>query len=240
MSSLQDKITLSVPAPRQDRPEGGPRPDPVLRVEFTLTLENMAAFLRYHRREGHRPEGKPPGAAGAWVEADREKEGEGGKPPGAAGAWLWLLLLVILVAVLLGTGGWPKWSELLPDLAYLVGPSAVVIGIFVLALFGGKLRDRLVVRKLSRTPLFFEKRTLQISPAGLAAADPSGALTLRWHAVPRIREDEGQAYFYTSPTDAFILPRRAFADERQFGEFVDAARRYHAEARRLVRTEGQP
>jgi hypothetical protein len=66
------------------------------------------------------------------------------------------------------------------------------------------------------------------------------AVTHPWHGIVRIVEHEARAFFYASEDGAYILPRRAFADVREFDEFVvAAARRYHDEARQPVRPEGQ-
>jgi hypothetical protein len=213
MSDSQDKITGSIPAQRQDLTFDSPRHDPVLKVEYTLTLEDAIAFLQYHSRHARQGKGQPRHLG-----------------------WLWLVLLG-LVSFLIVTVTLAGEAPALTLRAW--GPVLLFVVYAFFYRFGNKLLERQRVRGLRRNPRFFDKRTLALSPEALTASDQSAANTVRWHAVERIIEQPDHAFFYISQVEAFILPKRAFADERQFEEFVDTARRYHAEARRFVRTEGQ-
>jgi hypothetical protein len=84
-----------------------------------------------------------------------------------------------------------------------------------------------------------ERRILEVSAEGLNVIGSWGTRLRRWHTVSRVVEHGDHAFFYLSRTEAVILPRRAFADDRELEELVDTARRYHEEARRFVRPENE-
>src|SRR5205823_2117847 len=75
---FQDKITDSAPKPGQADPAGAPRSETTQRVEYTLTVEDVAAFMRYHAKQPPRVGGR------AWLLE-----------------WPFLLLMGIALAVLL-------------------------------------------------------------------------------------------------------------------------------------------
>src|SRR5262249_13933956 len=108
----------------------------------------------------------------------------------------------------------------------------------VIVLFGGLIRDYRLRRQFFSDPRYTARRLFVISEEGVTEGDQTASLSLRWHAVVWVVEDGPRAYLYVNTDDAFVLPERAFADGRQFREFLDTARRYQAEARRFVRTEG--
>jgi hypothetical protein len=213
MSDLQDKITGSAPKPGRADSAGEPRGAIMLQVEYTLTVEDVASFLRYHAKH-------PPRTGG------RARLPE----------WPFLLLLGAALALLL----WRQLQRPGPPLLSVVDWALLVFvpGYFLLYFFGKPLRRYLRLRALRRNPRYPQRRTLAISAEALTAGNPWSATTVYWYAIPRIAADAGHAFFYISPTNAIILPGRAFADAEQFAEFMDTARRYHAEARRFVRTEG--
>jgi hypothetical protein len=213
MSDFQDKVTDTAPKPGRIDFADELRGQTTMAVEYTLTVEDVAAFVRYH--------------------AKQPRIGSRARLP----EWPWLLLMGVALAILL-------WRQLLrpgPFLLSLVDGALVVffLGCFLLYFFDKPLRRYLRLRAVRRNPRYPERRTLAISAEALMASNPSSATTIFWHAIPRIAADAEHAYFYLAPTKAIILPGRAFADARQFAEFVDTARRYHAEVRRFVRTEGQ-
>jgi len=52
-----------------------------------------------------------------------------------------------------------------------------------------------------------------------------------WNCIDTIAASEDHAIFYSTSTDAFIVPGRAYPDRRAFTEFVDTARYYCGAAR---------
>jgi hypothetical protein len=151
------------------------------------------------------------------------------------GGWLWLIFLALLAGTaaskIVDTPGLlsmslAEWAPVLPLLIYVP-----------LFFYGGRLREWLALRKWASDPANSEPQILAISEEALTAGGTSASLTIHWHLLPQIGADEGHAFFYLNDTEGFILPRRAFATDREFEDFVAAARRYHQEARRFLRPE---
>jgi hypothetical protein len=211
MSQSPEEITGAAPRPRPPEPAAGPRPQTALKVEYRLTSEDAAAFLRHHDRSPPRPKGGIP-------------------------HWFWLVVLGLFLTV------WLAVKLTLQRPLTVSGPDWLIIvatPCFLVFHFGGRrMANWLSLRKARRNPRLFAPRTLEITPEGLTMSDASGHNHIRWHALPWVVASDAYLFFYLTDTQGVVLPRRAFADTRQFDEFVDAARRYHAEAQRFVRTEG--
>jgi hypothetical protein len=211
MSQSPEEITGSAPRPRQPEPSAEPRPQAARKVEYRLTLEDAAAFLHHHAKS-------PP-------------RGRGGIPH-----WFWLIVLCLFLFV------WLVVKLVVPlPFSMSVGDWVLVAlaPLYLLFHFGGKwMAVQLMLRKARRNPRLFDLRALEIMPEGLTMSDSSGSNSIHWHALPWIVVSDAYAFFYLTDTKGVVLPRRAFASEEQFEEFVATARRYHAEARRFVRTEG--
>src|SRR5439155_3260155 len=115
MSDSQDKITDSAPKPGRADPAGAPRSETTQRVEYTLTVEDVAAFMRYHAKQPPRVGGR------AWLLE-----------------WPFLLLMGIALAVLLLR----QLQRPGPFLLSLVDGALVgfIVGYFLLYFFGKPLR----------------------------------------------------------------------------------------------------
>jgi hypothetical protein len=208
------RISTSGPLPDGNRAPDAPAPppdQPALRAEYTLTLTDAAAFLRCHAKSPPRRKAHIPG-------------------------WVGLIVLGLFVSVWLVV----KWMVPLP---FSMNPAewalvVIVLLYLFLQLFGNRILVALAMRKARRNRRLFEPKVLQVAADGLSMSDPSGTGTTRWHAVRWIVQHPEYVFFYLTDTQAVIVPKRAFADERGFDEFVDTARSYHAEARRFVRPEG--
>src|SRR5262245_34825423 len=134
MSDFQDKITGSPPRPGRADAAGEPRDEATQRVEYTLTVEDVAAFMRYH--------------------AKQPRVGLPGWPvPLLLGVALALLLLR---RMLLRPG--PAALSLVEGV--LIG---FVPGYLLLYFFGKPLRRYLLLRALRHNPRFPESRTLAIT-----------------------------------------------------------------------------
>ena len=71
-------------------------------------------------------------------------------------------------------------------------------------------------------------RRLTLTPQYLMHASPVVQTVTRWIGIERIVVDPNAIYILQSSTSAFIVPRRAFADEAQFRQFADKATEFHA------------
>jgi hypothetical protein len=182
----------------------------VLRADYALTLEDAVAFYRY----------------------DVKIKLQAGVPP-------WVLLIfggvALIVGVLTRLMLQVERSFDLFDGLLAAGLVWILYRVFI----SHRLAMRRALRAVRRNPRFFQPNAVTISPEGLSWTDPSGWVTAPWHAVVSIVTHGEHAFFYKTDRKTTILPQRAFADARQFDEFVDTARRYHAAARRFTRTEGE-
>jgi hypothetical protein len=81
--------------------------------------------------------------------------------------------------------------------------------------------------------------SLEVRPEGLAVTTETTASLTIWEGIDRIVVSDAHAFFYHKNVATHILPRRVFADERDFEEFVESARSYleaaklRSEAKRL-------
>jgi hypothetical protein len=183
-----------------------------MKVQYKLTLDDAAAFLRYHAK--HSRQG---------MRASQQR-------------WLWLALFAVgaLFLVLLSisrrepvpfaSGGW---------LFVLL-----FVGYGLFFLFGGRIREAGALKQLRRNRQFFDERSLEISAVGLTAATEAVSNSVKWHAVNEIIQHGDHAFFYVSKSEAHILPKRVFADEEQFQEFVEKAEWYRWKSERI--DEEQP
>jgi hypothetical protein len=73
--------------------------------------------------------------------------------------------------------------------------------------------------------------SLEARPEGLSIVSKNTASLITWEGINRIVVTSTHVFFYSAAV--YILPRRAFEDEREFEEFVESARIYH-EAGKLM------
>lgn len=73
-------------------------------------------------------------------------------------------------------------------------------------------------------------RRVRCSPGGFAWSASWSDVRVGWRAVDRISSDDHAAYIHASAPNAYIVPRRAFANDAEFEAFVALSRRYQARA----------
>jgi hypothetical protein len=173
-----------------------------MKVEYTLTPEDYAAVM--HERIQNSP----------------------GKP-----RWPRYLSSVSVIMVVLSQGAflvvqgvpWPVVTGICLLLAVLL---------FAVYRFLGP-----AIFKVSMAGMFRRARTpgmnisLEARPEGLAVTTGATASLTAWEGVDRIVVSDTHAFFYVNNFAAHILPRRAFADEGGFDEFVESARSYQEAAK---------
>jgi hypothetical protein len=214
------RISAASPAPVTSVPPAAAPPPPdegARQVEYTLTLEDAAAFFRYDQKLSPRARRKA------------------GIPP-----WVGLISVGVVVSVGVLIRVMLRLPSTVPGLDWVDWALGVLLVWYLFIYF---FKDRLTVRKslraVRRKPRVFEPKTMTVAPEGLGLSSASGESCTRWHAVVWVIEHGEHAFFYLTETEALIVPKRAFADGRQFEDFVDTARRYHEAARRFVRPEGR-
>lgn len=75
------------------------------------------------------------------------------------------------------------------------------------------------------------QRRLSLTPDGVVVRSAYQETATRWEGVDRIVPAPGHVFIFTCPTCAHIVPRRAFADERQYRTFLDDLMRRQAVSR---------
>jgi hypothetical protein len=174
-----------------------------VKVEYTLTPEDYAAAV--HERVQNSP----------------------GKPRWAQYVSLGAIFLLLLGqgAVFLAKGiPWPVVAAVSLLLAVLF---------FVLVRFLRPLIFKLLMAGVfQRARIPATGMSLEVRPEGLALTTGTTASLTTWEGIDRIVVSDTHAFFYLNNVAVHILPRRVFADERDFEEFVESARSYQEAAKR--------
>ena len=70
-------------------------------------------------------------------------------------------------------------------------------------------------------------RRISIDERAVHVETEYSTLAYLWWGVDAITQSPDHAFIYFMTNNAFIVPREAFRTDRDFEEFVEAARRYH-------------
>jgi hypothetical protein len=176
-----------------------------MKIEYDLAVQDMAAFLRYHQRNGPKVKRNP----------------------------LVRLVVMGVVFALVMMAYFPRWFASEPWENWISGCfTGVIIGFFSLILLGLLLAKhnsanmlRLFEREECRWLLAW--RRLKIGPDGFEITNEYQRLFYHWSVVWLIDTTKEHAFFCTSVNQAHIIPRRAFQHCEDFEKFVDLACRYH-------------
>ena len=71
-------------------------------------------------------------------------------------------------------------------------------------------------------------RSLQIDAEGLTEVSQDVTTRALWPSIKRVEETGTALYVFNGPASAFIVPKRAFANETERQEFLGDLRRYRA------------
>jgi len=176
-----------------------------MEVEYAFTPDDVIAFQRYHL--DHQP------MAGRHV--------RWGLLLGVSACFLIFALVFWLPDLLRG-----RWSAL---------SSGTLCGSLFLLYFC-LFRHRLIARsvrlmlKEGQNAKILCNQQLTITPETLSQTTEFSSAVTQWAAIEKIAVTKDHAFFYLNTRMAYILPQGAFANEWEFKEFVETARRYHEEA----------
>lgn len=81
-----------------------------------------------------------------------------------------------------------------------------------------------------------EVQTLILSPEAIHTKNPLEEITRKWAVVERMEGTDDYFYIFISSISAYIIPRRVFASDDDYQEFVDTAHKYW---RGIASTAGQ-
>jgi hypothetical protein len=174
-----------------------------MQVEHDLTIEDAVAFQRYQLAHPSKPE------RSSWM------------------TWFGIACLGVLILVMASPllwGGGSLWSLLILFL---------YVAVVAYALFYRRIVASVLRRKL-REPGFAKLlgwRRLDVTSDGISITTATTNSTTKWSGVSRLVATEEHAFFYLSPVEAYILPKRAFGAQNEFWDFVETARQYRDEDR---------
>ena len=86
---------------------------------------------------------------------------------------------------------------------------------------GGRLRPWAKMKKGHEKDI-----RLAIGPDWFGYANRFAETAQRWTNFDKIAVTNDHTFFFTTPANAFVLPRHAFADREAYFEFAEEARRY--------------
>jgi hypothetical protein len=146
-------------------------------------------------------------------------------------AWRTSPLIGVVVGLVLAGGAVLLQVLGLMPLLYSLGCLLVVSLFFALA--ARPLLQWSLKRKLNRGAYARQMgwRRLSISPEGLVDVTKHSRNEVKWAGVEKIALSGDYAFFYVTDVSAHILPRRPFASEEEFKQFVMEARRFRRAAR---------
>jgi hypothetical protein len=108
----------------------------------------------------------------------------------------------------------------------------LLLGLVCFVLLPPLLLKRVMAKGIRRFIPPVTSMSLEVRPDGLAVKTETTATLTIWEGIDRIAVSGTHAFFYRNDVATYILPRRAFADERDFDEFVESARSYLETAKR--------
>jgi hypothetical protein len=114
--------------------------------------------------------------------------------------------------------------------AMILFVAAVLLsGVYVLA----RLLHRSAIRRNARRdPTFPRKRRIVLTPEAVEGSTEVSTARTLWEGVLKVAATETHLFIYLAPTQAIVIPGRAFPSDEDFDDFIDAARDYHRAARR--------
>lgn len=76
----------------------------------------------------------------------------------------------------------------------------------------------------------FGKVKLTFEPTEIKIVGENSEAKANWKAIEKITPTEQHVFMFTAPNFALIIPKRAFPDEAKCREFIETAKKYHADA----------
>lgn len=167
-----------------------------MKVSYELFPDDLTAFIEFHQRTSPVARNQQRGCFGIGLVAT----------------------LVLPLGIVLTTDK-PRMETAMDIWPLFLGP-------ILFALFAKpyvRWRTRQVSRRLlaeGTNAGFYGECELAIDADGVTESRPSGSTTRKWACVERIATTPRYLFVYTSGTEAFVVPRRAFQTEAEFNEFA--------------------
>jgi hypothetical protein len=169
-----------------------------MEVEFSLTVDDLQAFLRYHC-------------------------GKGAQQRHLLGYVLGGFLGVLVLLAVVGGAPWPPWLTREVCWGLFAGALAMLA---LLAFAGQRNTAQAIQRYFEGNPRLFARHRLALLPEGVRFVSPFAEALVRWPGVLRVAVTDEHLFLYTGTDDAHVVPRRVFADPRDFDAYVAQAESY--------------
>jgi hypothetical protein len=174
-----------------------------MQVEYSLTLDDFLALHRYHLNH----------------------------PPARRRHTPWVLRLVLAFLTFMAfLNLLTSWNDNEPQaFKHALVWALLMVAVLVGYLFRHWILARLIKRSLQqgKNAKLLKPQRLTITPEGITQDTGHSTATVAWEALEGIGTTEDHAFFYTNTVTAYVLPRRAFANDGEFEEFVEKALRYY-------------
>jgi hypothetical protein len=175
-----------------------------LQVEYDLTAEDVVTLSLFHYKHS----------------------------PTVRRSWLMLRVVVPIIWILIGffENSRERHYAGIAPLPFFISLS--VLYILLMPAYSRYRTRRITLRLLSegKNKGFDGPHSLTIGPEGIVAESATGDARSNWSVVEKLETDKEHFYIYTSAVNAIILPKRAFADENEFQEFVASVQTYYKNA----------
>lgn len=137
----------------------------------------------------------------------------------------WSLLLVwVLVAFLIIGVGFPliegmRFYDVLSEIDYFIlVPLALIVIIIVAAAPAIQFWKR-------KKRGWDVSMLVKLDDEGISADFPMGSQLTFWKALQKIRATQDRLFLFTTPSHAYILPKRCFANEAEFQRWIEYSKR---------------
>jgi hypothetical protein len=184
-----------------------------MEIEYHLTFDDLVAFNRHHQKHAL-SKVAPLKMRGPW-------------------AWVPYVAAVGFAAAIALTEPWNKGPGMLVALLSGMLAGMVLFVLLGVGLTTGRVRSLREFFEEGHARWSLAPRRLTISPEGFRVVNYYTDAMNRWEQVWQIAVTREHAFFYLTPIMGHVVPRRAFADRRDFEAFVALAQQYHEGRLRL-------
>ena len=130
-------------------------------------------------------------------------------------AWILFAAIAFLIAICWFAGS-PRALDYAP-------PALLLLVTFLLLYrFGSDIRAWALEVAARRSGVLREQ-VMTVADGVFRAESERGKTEVRWTVIPRVQRAHERLFVFSTPYLAFIVPRRAFADEAAFDAFAAAA-----------------
>lgn len=176
-----------------------------MEVQFTLTKQDLIDFNLYHL--SHSPTVK--------------RQRIGLLLPGLLWSLFWLWVSI---------DDDKTWQNILTLKPLIIGGFLYIATLLLLWRWSVKRQLQRLLDEGENKGLFTPQRVI-LSEEGIATIDELSTYTAKWQTVEKIIATDDCIYLYVNAVSAVIVPKRFFANDAAFGDFVRQAREFAGAAK---------